>query len=62
MAEIRIENLHKAFGEFVAADFNATINSASANHADIVLAPFPDPMAVKGGVYMQLYWHKMAPN
>ena len=36
--------------------------------ADIVAAPFPDPIgrdaviAWPGGVYMQLYWHRTPPN
>jgi hypothetical protein len=38
------------------------------NHADIVVAPFPDPIgrdaiiAWPGGVYMQLYWHRTPPS
>jgi len=44
------------------------IDSAKANHADIVVAPFPDPIgrdaiiAWPGGVYMQLYWHRTPSN
>ncbi|MGC2077930.1 MAG: glyoxalase [Xanthobacteraceae bacterium] len=53
---------------YLVADFDAAIDSAKANHADIVVAPFPDPIgrdaiiAWPGGVCMQLYWHKTPPN
>ena len=53
---------------YVVSDFDAAINSAKANHADIVVAPFPDPIgrdaiiSWTGGVYMQLYWHTTPPN
>jgi hypothetical protein len=53
---------------YLVSDFDAAIDSAKANHADIVVAPFPDPIgrdaiiAWPGGVYMQLYWHKTPPN
>jgi len=46
---------------YLVSDFDAAIDSAKANHADIVVAPFPDPIgrdaiiAWPGGVYMQLY-------
>ena len=49
---------------YLVSDFDAAIDSAKANHADIVVAPFPDPIgrdaiiAWPGGVYMQLYWHR----
>jgi hypothetical protein len=47
---------------YLVSDFDAAIDSAKANHADIVVTPFPDPIgrdaiiAWPGGVYMQLYW------
>jgi hypothetical protein len=53
---------------YLVSDFDAAIDSAKANHADIVVAPFPDPIgrdaiiAWPGGVYMQLYWHKTPPS
>jgi hypothetical protein len=53
---------------YLVSDFDAAIDSAKANQADIVVAPFPDPIgrdaiiAWPGGVYMQLYWHKTPPN
>jgi hypothetical protein len=57
-----------ASSERATSDFDAAIDSAKANHADIVVAPFPDPIgrdaiiAWPGGVYMQLYWHRTPPN
>jgi hypothetical protein len=53
---------------YLVSDFDAAIDSAKANQADIVVAPFPDPIgrdaiiAWPGDVYMQLYWHKTTPN
>ena len=53
---------------YLVSDFDAAIDSAKANHADIVVTPFPDPIgrdaiiAWPGGVYMQLYWHRTPPN
>jgi hypothetical protein len=53
---------------YLVSDFDAAIDSAKANHADIVVAPFPDPIgrdaiiAWPGDVYMQLYWHRTPPN
>jgi hypothetical protein len=53
---------------YLVSDFDAAIDSAKANHADIVVAPFQDPIgrdaivAWPGGVSMQLYWHRTAPN
>jgi hypothetical protein len=53
---------------YLVSDFDAAIDSAKANHADIVVAPFADPIgrdaiiAWPGGVHMQLYWHTTAPN
>ena len=44
------------------------VRSAKALDADIVVAPFPDPIGRDtivewpGGVHMQLYWHTTAPN
>ncbi|MFZ2076330.1 MAG: glyoxalase [Xanthobacteraceae bacterium] len=53
---------------YLVSDFDAAIDSAKANHAAIVVAPFPDPIgrdaiiAWPGGVYMQLYWHRTPSN
>jgi predicted enzyme related to lactoylglutathione lyase len=53
---------------YLVSDFDAAIDSAKTNHADIVVAPFPDPIGLDaiiawpGGVHMQLYWHKAASN
>jgi hypothetical protein len=52
---------------YLVSDFDAAIDSAKANHADIVVAPFQDPIgrdaiiAWPGGVHMQPYWHTTAP-
>jgi predicted enzyme related to lactoylglutathione lyase len=49
-------------------DMDAAVRSAKAHGADIVVAPFPDPIGRDaiiewpGGVHMQLYWHTTAPN
>src|SRR6202046_781795 len=53
---------------YLVTDFDAAVRSAKAHDADIVVAPFPDPIgrdviiAWPGGVHMQLYWHTTAPN
>jgi hypothetical protein len=53
---------------YLVSDFDAAIDSAKSNHADIVVAPFQDPIgrdaiiAWPGGVLMQLYWHTTAPH
>ena len=53
---------------YLVSDFDAAIDAAKANHADIVVTPFPDPtgrdaiIAWPGGVYMQLYWHRTPSN
>jgi hypothetical protein len=53
---------------YLVSDFDAAVDSAKANHADIVVTPFPDPIgrdaiiAWPGGVYMQLYWHRTPSN
>jgi hypothetical protein len=47
---------------------DSAVRSAKAHDADIVVAPFNDPIgrdviiAWPGGVHMQLYWHTTAPN
>ena len=53
---------------YLVTDMDAAIQSAQANEADVVVAPFKDPLGRDaivqwpGGVYMQLYWHTTAPN
>jgi predicted enzyme related to lactoylglutathione lyase len=53
---------------YLVTDMDAAIQSAKANEADVVVAPFKDPLGLDaivqwpGGVYMQLYWHTTAPN
>jgi hypothetical protein len=53
---------------YLVTDFDAAVQSAKAHDADIVVAPFPDPIgrdviiAWPGGVHMQLYWHTTPPN
>jgi hypothetical protein len=53
---------------YLVADMNAAVRSAKSHDADIVVAPFPDPIGRDtiiewpGGVHMQLYWHTTAPN
>jgi len=53
---------------YLVTDMDTAIQSAKANEADIVVAPFKDPLGRDaivqrpGGVYMQLYWHTTAPN
>jgi hypothetical protein len=53
---------------YLVSDMDKAIESAKANGADIVVAPFNDPIGRDavvqwpGGVYMQLYWHTTAPN
>ena len=53
---------------YLVTDMARAIQSAKANEADVVVAPFNDPIGRDaivqwpGGVYMQLYWHTTAPN
>lgn len=53
---------------YLVTDIDAAVQSAKANGADIVVAPFPDPIGRDviiewpGGVHMQLYWHTKAPD
>ena len=53
---------------YLVTDMDTAIKSAKANDADVVVAPFRDPIGRDaivqwpGGVYMQLYWHTTAPN
>jgi predicted enzyme related to lactoylglutathione lyase len=53
---------------YLVTDMDAAVRSAAALGADIVVAPFPDPIGRDvilewpGGLHMQLYWHTTAPN
>src|ERR1700758_2441711 len=53
---------------YLVTDMDTAIQSAKVNDADIVVAPFKDPIGRDaivqwpGGLYMQLYWHTTAPN
>jgi predicted enzyme related to lactoylglutathione lyase len=53
---------------YLVSDLDAAVRSAKAHDADIIVAPFKDPIgrdviiAWPGGVHMQLYWHTTAPN
>ena len=53
---------------YLVRDLDAAIRAARANGADVIVAPFPDPIGRDaiiqwpGGVNMQLYWHTTAPS
>ena len=53
---------------YLVTDLDAAIQSAKAHDADIVVAPFDDPIGQMsssvwpGGVHMQFYVHTTAPN
>ncbi len=53
---------------YLVKDMDAAIAGAKAAGADVVVAPFPDPIGRDaviqwpGGVNMQLYWHTTAPH
>jgi predicted enzyme related to lactoylglutathione lyase len=53
---------------YLVTDMDEAVRAARANGADIVVAPFNDPIGRDviiewpGGVYMQLYWHTKAPS
>jgi predicted enzyme related to lactoylglutathione lyase len=53
---------------YLVTDMDSAVRSAKAHDADIVVAPFNDPIGRDviitwpGGVHMQLYWHTTAPN
>jgi predicted enzyme related to lactoylglutathione lyase len=53
---------------YLVTNMDTAIQSAKANGADVVVAPFNDPIGLDaivqwpGGLYMQLYWHTSAPN
>jgi predicted enzyme related to lactoylglutathione lyase len=53
---------------YLVRDMDAAVAAARAAGADVMVAPFPDPIGRDaivqwpGGVAMQLYWHTTAPN
>src|SRR5229473_538056 len=53
---------------YLVTDLDAAVRAARANGADVIVAPFTDPIGRDaivqwpGGVNMQLYWHTTAPN
>ncbi|WP_266181362.1 DoxX family protein [Dyella humicola] len=53
---------------YLVKDMDEAIQAARAAGADVLVAPFPDPIGRDaviqwpGGVNMQLYWHTAAPN
>src|ERR1700733_7696596 len=53
---------------YLVTNMDAAIKKAKASGADVVVAPFPDPIGVDaviefpGGVKTQIYWHTMAPS
>jgi len=53
---------------YLVSDMDTAVRSAKVHDADIVVAPFKDPLgrdtiiAWPGGVHMQLYWHTTAPK
>ncbi len=53
---------------YLVTDMDAAIRAAHASGADVIVAPFPDPIGRDaiiqwpGGVNMQLYWHTTAPS
>jgi hypothetical protein len=53
---------------YLVTDFDAAVRSAKTHDADIIVAPFKDPIgrdviiSWPGGVRMQLYWHTTAPH
>jgi predicted enzyme related to lactoylglutathione lyase len=53
---------------YLVRDFDEAVRMAKAAGADVIVAPFPDPIGRDlviqwpGGVNMQLYWHTVAPT
>ena len=53
---------------YLVTDLDAAIKAARAAGADVLVAPFPDPIGTDaviqwpGGVNMQLYWHTVTPS
>jgi predicted enzyme related to lactoylglutathione lyase len=53
---------------YLVSDFDAAVKAAHDDGAEIIVAPFPDPIgrdaviSWPGGVNMQLYWHTVPPS
>ena len=53
---------------YLVSDMDVAVKSAREHGADVVVSVFPDPIGRDaviewpGGVYMQLYWHTVAPH
>jgi predicted enzyme related to lactoylglutathione lyase len=53
---------------YLVTDMDAAVKAAKAHGADVIVDTFPDPIgrdaivSWPGGVHMQLYWHKQAPD
>jgi predicted enzyme related to lactoylglutathione lyase len=53
---------------YLVTDLDGSVKAAQADGADVVVAPFKDPIGLDaviqwpGGVNMQLYWHTTAPS
>jgi hypothetical protein len=53
---------------YLVKDMDIAVRAARADGADVIVAPFPDPIGRDaivewpGGVRMQLYWHTAAPS
>lgn len=53
---------------YLVTDFDAAVSAAKADGADVIVAPFPDPIGRDviiqwpGEVDMQLYWHTTVPS
>jgi len=53
---------------YLVTDLDAAVRAARASGADVIVAPFNDPIGRDaivqwpGGINMQLYWHTTAPN
>lgn len=53
---------------YLVTDMDVAIKAARAAGADVIVAPFPDPIGLDaviqwpGGVNMQLYWHTIKPS
>jgi predicted enzyme related to lactoylglutathione lyase len=53
---------------YLVTDFDSAIDSAKSAGADVLVAPFPDPIGRDaviqwpGGINMQLYWHTTKPS
>jgi predicted enzyme related to lactoylglutathione lyase len=53
---------------YLVTDIDAAVSAAKADGADVIVAPFPDPIGRDvivqwpGGVDMQLYWHTTTPS